>query len=400
MKKQINFPPRTVWQEEAFRDIIDAKGSGKVFVIKSLRQTGKSILSELLLLYYALNFRRTTSIIIEPTNSQNRKVFKEICLMMEGSNLISSANSSFLEIQFVNGSQILCKSAESRDNLRGFTVSGILVLDEAAYLSDEVFTITSAYVNKHRAPTLIVSTPLFKRGRFYESFINPENVSYDWSTYDVSDFLPPDKLEYYRKTLPTIKFTQDYLGQFTELQGSVFGDFSKCISNTIDNSEIEVMGIDWGSGNGGDFTSITVFNNSKQMVDLVYFNDKDATQTIEEINKIYNRWKPKTVIAEKNSIGSVYLDLLKRKLGHNIVPFNTTNDSKNAIINKLQVAFQNKEIQILNNDELLMELAGYEQQLTSSGKSTFNGVSGIHDDLIISTALAFSALNKYKINLI
>ena len=47
----------------------------------------------------------------------------------------------YVELDFNNGSSILFRSGEQMDSLRGFSVSGLLVLDEAAYLKDEVFEI-------------------------------------------------------------------------------------------------------------------------------------------------------------------------------------------------------------------------------------------------------------------
>ena len=72
---------------------------------------------------------------------------------------------------------------------------------------------------------------------------------------------------------------------------------------------------------------------------------------------------------------------------------------KNMIINKLQLAFQNEEITLLDDIELMTQLSAYEQQLTSSGKSTFNGQNGFHDDLVMSLAIAYSALNRHQIDI-
>lgn len=401
MKKIINFPPLEDWQRQPFNDITQ-KGlnSGNTYVIKAIRQCGKSILSELILIYYALSFKDTTSIIIEPTNGQNRKIFKDIVKMMDGSGSIKNANAGVLEIEFINGSTIVCKSAEQRDNLRGFTVSGILIYDEASTIPDEIIDITLPYVNAHNSPVLFTSTPKFKRGRFFEAFSESNNFTYDWAKFDTSKYLSKTTLDKYRKTVAHTIFIQDYLGQFAELSGAVFGDFSKCVGKLINSeSPIEVMGIDWGSGTGNDFTAITILNKDKQMVDIQYFNDKDATETINAIKNIYDKWKPRLVIAEKNSIGNVYLDLLKRKLNRQVIAFNTTNESKNSIINNLQLAFQNEEISILDDMELLTQLSAYEQQLTSTGKSTFNGQNGFHDDLVMALAIAYSVFTKHQIDI-
>lgn len=400
MRTIITFPQLELWQKEPFDTIKDSKNSGKTFVVKSVRQCGKSVLSELLLIYYALSYPNTTNIIIEPTNGLNRKIFKDITKMLDGSGAISSANASVLEIEFSNGSSIICKSAEQRDALRGFTASGILIYDECTSIQDEIFDITLPFRNAHKAPVLLVSTPKFKRGRFYEYYMDKDSIIFDWATYDTSKYLDKETLERYRRTISNTIFMQDYQGLFTDMQGSVFGDFGVCIGKDIDDSPIEVMSIDWGSGSGGDNTAIVLLNKSRQMAYLEYFNDKDATETIDRIYEIYKKYNPKTIVVEGNSIGSVYKDLLKNKINKPIKVFTTTNESKNRIINQLQVAIQNKDIQLIDDNELLVELSAYEQQLTKTGKPTFNAQLGTHDDIIMSLAIGLDSLTKTKIMVI
>lgn len=119
----------------------DAYRSGKVFTVKAKRQCGKSLMAENELLRFAINYPGSVNCIIEPTLNQSRKVFKEIEKAIQDSNILVRKNETLLEMEFINGSTILFKSGEQLDSLRGFTITGILVLDEAAYLSNDVFEI-------------------------------------------------------------------------------------------------------------------------------------------------------------------------------------------------------------------------------------------------------------------
>ena len=47
------------FQQAVIEEIKDAKGSGKVVVVKSRRHVGKSTLISNILLYYAINFKGT-----------------------------------------------------------------------------------------------------------------------------------------------------------------------------------------------------------------------------------------------------------------------------------------------------------------------------------------------------
>jgi len=56
-------------------------------------------------------------------------------------------------------------------------------------------------------------------------------MAFDFCQYDTSALLSEKRLEYYKKTLPSIIFRQHYLGEFADDAGSVFGDFSECLRN-------------------------------------------------------------------------------------------------------------------------------------------------------------------------
>ena len=77
-----------------------------------------------------------------------------------------------------------------------------------------------------------------------------------------------------------------------------------------------------------------------------------------------------------------------------VIGFTTTNDSKHRLVNKLQVAIQNKTHTILDDKTQLEELAVYEMKLSPTGKPTYNAPSGYHDDRVIALLLSMQALNS------
>ena len=157
------------------------------------------------------------------------------------------------------------------------------------------------------------------------------------------------------------------------------------------------MSIDWSSGSGGDETAITVFNSLRQMMYIEHFNDKDANETIDRVLELLRFYKPTKLVVEMNSIGKVFYDVLQKRMRAANIPtslkgFNTTNESKNKIVNKFQVAIQNKEVTILNNDRLLSQLSNYAAELTPSGKITYNAPKGTNDDLVLATLIGYNEL--------
>ena len=395
------------WQKDIILGIL--KYPNDIHIAKSKRQVGKSVTCEVLLLYFAINKAGSTSICISPTLNQSRKIYKEILKGIQNLPVYQSSNSTILEINLTNGSCIKFKSGEQRDSLRGESVNGILILDEAVFVPDEVIFTTLPFVDVARAPILLTSTPKFRDGVFYEFYTKGENFedgfhSYNINKYDTSALLSQERLEMYRKSCAPQIFLTEYLGEFCDYSSSVFGNVDKLIGSTISPSKEIVAGIDWGSGNGGDDTAITIMNDSKQIIKVFYFNDKDVMQTIDFIVSKLKEYGVKKCVCEVNSIGSTYLNLLKRRVSNEnikcqIIDFVTTNDSKREIIENLQVNCLNGSIQLINDKKLLLEMVSYQMEKTSTGRVTYNGSPGVNDDIVISISLALHALKSGRYNI-
>ena len=389
----------------------DAFRSGRIYVVKSKRQVGKTTMAENILLKVAIEHNRTLSCLVEPTLDQARRVYKEIVKAIEHTPIIARKNDSLLELELVNGSSIIFKSAEQRDNLRGFTVTGILVVDECAFIQDDIFDILQPTTDVHAAPILLISTPKLKQGFFYRYYAagvsgqNPGIVSIDFNQFDTSSLLPKDKLEQYRTMMPKAQFTTEYLGEFLDSDSILFSNLNECVSTpTTDWKELYV-GIDWGSGAGGDFTSVCGFNERREMVFIDYFNDKSTFEQARYIADVLslNGGKVKNIQAESNSIGTPMIALLKdeldkrgkRDISRLVSPFVTTNSEKVRLVNQLQVALEQKTITLLDDRGLLIQLSAYEATYNpKTNNVSYNAPQGLHDDNCISTMLALDALES------
>ena len=391
---EIIFPRLHKHQRDVYDAVIGDNGAGDIYVVKSKRQCGKSFLASLILIYFSLNKKDTISILIEPTLNQSRRMFKDITKMLDGSNIITNANQSLLSIDFINGSEIIFKSAEQYDAIRGYSVSGILIVDEGAFIRDDVYEILFPLRDAHNSPMLVISTPLFCDGYFYRLFTSTNCKAYDWCEYDTSMFLSDEKLEQYRNTLSELKFRSEYLGQFITDGGYVFRNITNCVlSDSIVNGDPVVCGIDWAVGNDGDDTVLSLLDANANAVEFIRLNNMSPVEQIDTIVKTLNSIPTlKKVVVEQNSIGNVYFDMLKHKFSrHSIITkFNTTNESKRRIIEQLATAFQNENIHIQNDRELINQLQHYAVEKTAKGY-TYNG-QGAHDDYVMSLAMAYDAL--------
>lgn len=400
------------YQKDFLQFIISDDAKGSTSAIKAPRQVGKTTVLMAVLLWYGCNFKNGFSIMLEPTYKQCIRVYNEMRAAFAP--ILKDTGKGLLVLEFLTGSKVQFLSGESDiASFQGYVCkNGVLCIDEAAYIGDEVFYALSPTTDVHKCPIILTSTPRFRRGFFYDYFVEglegrSKSVRYfDWAGKSI---LTPEKLDFYKRTLPERLFTNYYKGEFADATGSVFGNFHHVIS---DNFEMPTYftnkwehnidcyaGIDWGTGTGQDYTVISFFNSLRQQIYIERFNDLDETQTIKRIITLLKEWRPVSVQYENNGIGVVYGGLLKKaaiaeNLPCSIRSFTTSNTSKNKLVNALVVAIQNDEVQLINNEILISEMTTYEAVVSNTGKLIYNGAKGSHDDMVIATLLSFDLANK------
>lgn len=399
---EIELPRLYPWQKDVFTDVISDGGKQKTYVLRSKRQIGKSILCETLALWCACQ-RTCISCIVEPVLHQSRRVYRQLLSAIggESSPIVKSANATLLEIEFINGSQIVFKSAEQREALRGLTVTkgGILIIDEAAFIEKEIFDILLPITDACKAPVVYASTPLFCSGEFWEKDMlgqkgSPFVKSYDWSKYDTSELLDPEKLEYYRQTMSPLKFRSEILGCYIQEGSYVYGDITKCYGELSKKPPVSA-GLDWGS-TGTDSTTLILLDDEKRVCDIQVWKNKDSVDLVDEISAYLSKIPSlQTLVVETNSIGDVYLGMLKRKVRKGLIKeFTTTNESKRRIIENLISDFQQGKITIPQDRELVKQLQHFGMEKTPTGKVKYCGQNSVHDDYVISLAFAVEGLKN------
>lgn len=391
------------WQADVHKGLLKyGVGSGHIHIVKSKRQVGKSLLIIGELLYFAINNHKTVNGCISPTLNQSRKIYKDILNAIEKSGVVKKKNDSLLEITFINDSTILFKSAEQKDNLRGYTYTGLLCIDEAAYIQDEVFSIVKPSTDVHRCPVLITSTPKFRLGFFFELFnkglTGVKGISsYDFNNYDTSVLLSAAALEMYKQMLPKNQFLTEYLGEFMDSDSSVFTGFKECIKQPLNDDYKQLfIGIDWGNGTNNDDTVICGLNERGEQVFLEYFNNKNTTEQIEYIYFYLKPFLPKikNILCECNSLGKPLTELLRSRIGKTglVQDWITTNDSKARLVSQLQVAFEQKQITLIDDEKQTAELSMYEASYNmKTGNVSYNAPNGANDDICIGLMLALES---------
>lgn len=392
------------WQMAVHNAMADSFREGKIFVCKSKRQLGKSMMCANVLLQTAFSYGRTWSAFISPTLGQARKVFREIVDACDP-RLIDSKNETLLNIKFVNKAQLNFFSTQQRDALRGYTVGGILILDEAAYIDDNILELVLPWVSAKNASILIVSSPKTKSGFFYNYYMRGKSglddkvVSIDWNDFDTSALLTPERIEQFRAIMPKYQFRSEIMGEFVDEGSGVFNTSDKTWieGTTMPYNELYI-GVDFANGDNGDYTCVSGFNERGEQVLLNYFRDKTPLEQVGIISEIIkaNQIKIRNVIAEKNSMGLTFIDMLRDKCsGVNINEFVTSNGSKREIIDALVAGIGEGSVRLMNDAEMKKEIACYQMEVTKSGLITYNGYSA-NDDLVMATAFAWKARTSSK----
>lgn len=379
--------------------------NNKTIVLCWSRQSGKSVLCEMLLIEYLFK-NNTYNVYISPTFQLGRKVYKEITQLLEESGIIKKANSSTLTIETVYGSTLQFFSAESYTAIRGTTCNGVCIIDEAAYIQDILPNGENFWGNvvmpitKARKPlTVLVSTPCGTNGFFYDFYLralnNEEGIVQLTRTIYQDNLVNEKEIEEIKKSIPPKAFMQEFECRFLASSLTFFEGFEDCFEKFTYNAEREYCGLDI-SANGQDETILTRINSKGQVKIHKIEGTLDVKYT--KIAKLLNEINPVAVYMENNGVGTPFINEVKKLVNRksNIYEWTTTNSSKEEIISDLAVKIVNKEIHFNIDDvELYNQFGTFICKISKTKKLTFGAQDGKKDDMIMATAIALRCKEDY-----
>ena len=307
-------------------------------------------------------------------------------------------------IETITGGTLEMWSLQDRDASRGRHYKRA-VINEAAFIPhleyswNNVIRITLADL---KGEAIISGTPK-GRNYFWQLYRRgiDENekdwTSFKYSTWD-NPYIPRSEIQEMKDTLPELIYQQEIMAEFIDDQGSVFRRIQdaaclEALDVPLDKRQY-VAAVDVASSI--DYTVVTILDvESKEMVYMDRFNRVDYPVLIDRLQAIYDRWKLRSMTIEINSIGKPVFDYMVGK-GRTIIPFTTTNASKQSIIQGLQSGFEHGEIKILNDPVLVGELLSFESKRNASGTYSYSAPEGMHDDCVMSLAIAWDAIGNKK----
>ena len=308
------------------------------------------------------------------------------------SGIVKSCNYSDNNIVLKNGSEILFRSAERYDNIRGLTMD-YGIIDEAAFCKDEAWTEAIRPVFMVRGKKILfISTPKGKNW-FFNLFQlglssdNPNYAAYTGSSYD-TPFIDPNEIEDAKRTLPEAVFKQEYLAEFIDSGGEVFTNIEKNYFHTWPQPQGRVYcGIDLAKQE--DYNVATFMDSNGQIVDIYRDNQKTWSEMTRELLVRIKKWNATTMV-EVNSIGDVIYEQLQKEW-QDIHPFVTTSKSKNEAIEGLILDMNEGTVRIPNDTlfpVLTHELSVFTYEYNPKTRSIRYGhPAGMHDDTVLATAI-------------
>jgi hypothetical protein len=204
------------WQEQLLRS-----GSDRV-LLNCCRQSGKSTMTGLIALHRALYHPGSLILCLAPALRQSQELFGKVLSFYRdlGRPVLPQAERK-LSLELENGSRIVTLPG-SEKTIRGFSGAALLILDEAARVSDELYFAVRPMLAVSGGALIMLSTPYGKRGVFYEEWTG----GHGWERYEVPASQCPRIseafLEEERRVLPSWVFRQEYECSFEETEDQVF----------------------------------------------------------------------------------------------------------------------------------------------------------------------------------
>jgi hypothetical protein len=204
------------WQARVLRS-----GADRLLLCCS-RQSGKSLTTALLAVWTALYRPDSLILMLSPSQRQSGLLFKT-CLSAYRTlgRPVPALEETATGLTLANGSRIA--SLPGREGtVRGFSGVRLLIIDEAAWVEDDLYASVRPMLAASGGRLVALSTPHGTRGWFYQAWRSES----DWERYEVPAALcpriAPEFLEEERRELGEWWYAQEYECKFIDAESQAF----------------------------------------------------------------------------------------------------------------------------------------------------------------------------------
>ena len=400
------------------------------------RQSGKSEVAAVEASFEVMTAYGTTGWVVAPTYEQASIVFERVseyvkradaCLPGKRKMRVSNRNMRIIvehydaHGNFLGTTKFQGKSAENEDNLRGASLS-YLIIDEAAMINETVWQAALApTLTTTNGWVLIITTP---KGfnwvhTFYQMGVELEGTpkypnftryaSWQIPTWEANPTVPEEFFVQQRKVLPERVFLQEFGAQFLSDSGSVFQRLSEVPTRPLlfEEGELKVyerhnrlhsyvIGADFARLD--DFSVFTVVNaHTKKVAAVMRINTVSWERQLEHLKNLYARYANGFVVADGQGVGDVLTEQLAAMgLPLEVVAWKSSS-IKEACINKLAMSIEHARITLPDDKEYLDEFAQFIYEKTPSGALKMKAAGRGKDDRVASLAMAWMFVEEHSL---
>lgn len=295
--------------------------------------------------------------------------------------------------EFPGGGWAQARSADDPDSLRGEGLNRVVV-DECAFVAERAWTeVIRPALADRKGDALLISTPKGQNWfwRMYASGQggdHPEIASFRFPSVS-NPFLDPAEIEAAREQLPERVFRQEFLAEFIDESGGVFRGVNDVVDRGRSKPEAPASGRTYCLGvdlaRVEDFTVLSVLDDAGRQVYHERFNQISWERQIAAIRAVADKYRA-TCYLDTTGVGDPIWERLRGVC--DVVPYQFTSSSKERLIEHLAMSIEQGKIRLMDLDVQTNELLAYEYTVTPSRNVRMNAPEGMHDDCVISLALA------------
>lgn len=304
--------------------------------------------------------------------------------------LVANKNDTELKIKLKNGSVFQLIGTDNIDSIVGTNPIGC-VFSEYSLQSPKAWDFMRPILAENGGWAIFNFTP---RGRNHgwkilQQAKDSEKWFWEVLSVDKTKAIPQEVLDQESKEMPQDLFRQEYYCEFLEDAGAVFRGIDKTIYHgdiPIDKERVYRLGVDLAKFR--DFTSITPFDLTTFKVGRPQrFNQIDYNVQKANIEAIYYKYNKGLIWIDSTGVGEPIYDDLNAK-GLKVNPYHFTESSRRDLLINLQIKIEQGIIRLPDDEILLSELKSVHYELSDTGKVKMVVPEGLHDDTVMSTALA------------
>ena len=423
-------------------------------ILNCARQWGKSTIAAARAIHQAVFFPGSLILVVAPTERQSgelvqkiREFARRLELPVKGDRQHASA------IVLGNGSRVLPLPGTEATN-RGYSAPALVLVDEAAFLPDEVFDAITPTLATADGAMWLMSTPFGRRGFFYKTYIAGGGR---WTRIQVTGpecpRIRPEHLAEQQARLPAAVFAQEYLCEFNDSEqaalstslllravrtdvGPLFpgGDpYGRWDRTGFDPEARYYLGVDLGQRE--NYTALSLVEARREPLgvrDPLTFEPRfRETRAVRHLERValgtsyievaeYVRYLVRhpavsgrvELVVDASGVGLPVVELMRRQgLGARLTPVTITGGNQETatgvsvgvprrdLILRLLLAIEKEQVGIAEampgTEALLGELAGLEVRYGGTGRLRYEpGGDEKQDDLTMATALAWWAASR------